>query len=69
MHFFICYLKVSKAWGAIADDNLLWERLYCRIKSTFTGLSVVDQSDNWKETVKDCYVWTKTLLLNWKVLV
>ncbi|XP_067946765.1 F-box/WD repeat-containing protein 8-like isoform X2 [Watersipora subatra] len=58
--------QVSAAWSSIANDNLIWERLYQRIQMTFTGQSLISQSDNWKQTVKECYVSSRNLLLNWK---
>uniref|UniRef100_A0A8C7HVG4 F-box/WD repeat-containing protein 8 n=1 Tax=Oncorhynchus kisutch TaxID=8019 RepID=A0A8C7HVG4_ONCKI len=56
--------QVSKAWGVLAEDEVLWFRM-CQTESYHHGASVSD-SPCWKSMLRDCRNSENTVRSNWK---
>ncbi|XP_027018722.1 F-box/WD repeat-containing protein 8 isoform X2 [Tachysurus fulvidraco] len=56
--------QVSKSWRVLAEDEVLWYRLFIR-EGYQRGASVSD-SPCWKSTLRDCINTEKTVKYNWK---
>ena len=60
---------VSKAWSALANDELLWYNLYKRLGfMQFSKVSILDQ-ENWKFLVKDAMLRRQLIEKNWKEMI
>ena len=58
-------VQVSKAWGCLAEDSVLWYKL-CQKEGYHREASVSD-SPSWKSTLRDCKLSDHTVCSNWKV--
>uniref|UniRef100_A0A8C7UKD4 F-box/WD repeat-containing protein 8 n=1 Tax=Oncorhynchus mykiss TaxID=8022 RepID=A0A8C7UKD4_ONCMY len=56
--------QVSKAWGVLAEDEVLWFRM-CQTEGYQHGASVSD-SPCWKSMLRDCRNSENTVRSNWK---
>uniref|UniRef100_A0A673YUP7 F-box/WD repeat-containing protein 8 n=1 Tax=Salmo trutta TaxID=8032 RepID=A0A673YUP7_SALTR len=56
--------QVSKAWGVLAEDEVLWFRM-CQTEGYHHGASVSD-SPCWKSMLRDCKNSENTVRSNWK---
>ncbi|XP_035642158.1 F-box/WD repeat-containing protein 8 isoform X1 [Oncorhynchus keta] len=56
--------QVSKAWGVLAEDEVLWFRM-CQTEGYHHGASVSD-SPCWKSMLRDCRNSENTVRSNWK---
>ncbi|XP_062307094.1 F-box/WD repeat-containing protein 8 [Osmerus eperlanus] len=56
--------QVSKAWGCLAEDSVLWYKL-CQKEGYHREASVSD-SPSWKSTLRDCKLSDHTVCSNWK---
>lgn len=56
--------QVSKAWGQLAEDQVLWYRL-C-MKAGYQEGAGVSDSPCWKSTLRDCRSSHNTVRSNWK---
>ncbi|TSU24190.1 F-box/WD repeat-containing protein 8 [Bagarius yarrelli] len=57
--------QVSKSWRVLAEDEVLWYRLFLEEEGDHRGASVSD-SPCWKSSLRDCLNTEKTLKYNWK---
>ncbi|XP_013780103.1 F-box/WD repeat-containing protein 8-like [Limulus polyphemus] len=58
--------QVSKSWRSIAEDDLLWYRLYCYSGYGNDTTAPVHSVQNWKGFLRDTIVREQTLRQNWK---
>ncbi|KAL0979052.1 hypothetical protein UPYG_G00179860 [Umbra pygmaea] len=56
--------QVSKVWGVLAEDEVLWFRL-C-LKEGYHRSACVSDSPCWKSTLRDCRRSENTIRSNWK---